>query len=77
MNEDKKIKAYDIICMSVAEHYRDELSECGCRIVPLRNTVTIVFEHSGEEHVFKEIRQAIPFIEGVIEGCRNRAWDGR
>ena len=77
MDDDKKIKAYEIICMSVAEHYRDELSECGCRIVAYRNTVAIIFEQLEEEHVFKEIRQAIPFIEGVIAGCRNRALDGR
>ncbi len=74
MNDDKKIKAYDIICMSVAEHYRDALSDCGCKIVQFRNTVTIIFEQSGDEQVFKEIRQAIPFIEGVIAGCRNRAF---
>lgn len=76
LDKDERFLVYDILCCCVADHYRERLRECNCSIFVEGNHVRVRFDDSGAEKVFREMRQAVPYIEGILAGSYNTALQG-
>lgn len=65
----KPMYVYNIMCDCLESHYRDVLNKCGFDISVNDNVITITDRNGGEIPVsIREVRQAIPYIEGIIIG---------
>ncbi len=65
----KPMYVYNIMCDCVESHYQNTLDKCGFDISVNGNIIKITDRNGGQIPVtFKEIRQAIPYLEGIIAG---------
>ena len=65
----KPLYVYNIMCDCLESHYRDVLDKCGFDISVDDNIVTVTDRNGGKIPVtIKEVRQAIPYLEGIIVG---------
>ena len=74
-NEDRFL-VYDILCRCVYEYYRDCMKECKCSVFAEGNHLRVRLDNSGTEKVFRDMRQAITYIEGILDGSHNTVLQG-
>lgn len=62
-------RVYDLLCQSIAAKYEPMLAPYDIHVEAKANTVHVKFDGEGYGRKFNEMRQAAPYLEGILDAC--------